>query len=82
VLESLRKEFEPKTWTAFWMTIVEGGTTADAAEATGLSAASVYQAKCRILRKLRARLAGLPRSNRPVSRHVLTSGYCARIADS
>jgi len=57
VLESLRKEFEPRTWTAFWMTTVEGRTTAEAAEATGLSAASVYQAKCRILRKLRARLA-------------------------
>jgi len=59
VLESLRDEFEPKTWTAFWMTTVEGRTTADAAEATGLSAASVYQAKSRILRKLRARLAEL-----------------------
>lgn len=56
VLESLRDQFEPKTWTAFWMTIVEGRTTAEAAAATGLSAASVYQAKCRILRKLRARL--------------------------
>jgi len=59
VLESLRGEFDPKTWTAFWMTTVEGRTTADAAEATGLSAASVYQAKSRILRKLRGRLAGL-----------------------
>lgn len=59
VLESLRDEFDPKTWTAFWMTTVEGRTTADAVEVTGLSAASVYQAKSRILRKLRARLAGL-----------------------
>ncbi len=59
VLEGLRNEFEPKTWTAFWMTAVEGRTAAETAEATGLSAAGVYQAKSRILRKLRTRLAEL-----------------------
>jgi RNA polymerase sigma-70 factor, ECF subfamily len=59
VLESLRNEVEPNTWAALWMTTVEGRTPADAADATGLSVASVYQAKSRILRKLRLRLAEL-----------------------
>lgn len=60
-LESVCAEFEPSTWTAFWMTAVDGRRAADVAEATGLSLASVYQAKSRVLRRLRQRLADVPR---------------------
>ena len=60
VMDSVEAEFEPKTWQAFWQTVVEGKSTADAAESTGLSSASVYQAKSRVLRRLRARLAEIP----------------------
>ena len=59
-MDSVEAEFEPKTWQAFWQTVVEGKSTADAADATGLSTASVYQAKSRVLRRLRARLAEIP----------------------
>ena len=60
VLESVRGEFESATWTAFWMTAVEGKTGEETSEATGISVSSVYQAKSRILRRLRQRLSELP----------------------
>ncbi len=60
VLDSVRGEFQPTTWTAFWMTTVDGRSTEDVAAATGMAAASVYQAKSRVLRRLRQRLAELP----------------------
>lgn len=57
LLEQVRSEFEPTTWTAFWKTTIEGHSAAEVAEATGLSRASVYQAKSRILKTLRQRLS-------------------------
>ena len=60
VLESVRSEFEPITWTAFWMTAVDGKTAVEVSEAVGVSVASVYQAKSRVLRRLRQRLAETP----------------------
>ncbi|MEO1528416.1 MAG: sigma-70 family RNA polymerase sigma factor [Planctomycetota bacterium] len=60
VLVEVRAEFESKTWQAFWMTAVENRVAADVAEATGLSTASIYQAKSRVLRRLRARMSELP----------------------
>ncbi|MCA9218542.1 MAG: sigma-70 family RNA polymerase sigma factor [Planctomycetales bacterium] len=60
VLDSVQAEFEPQTWQAFWLTVVDGKNTAEASEATGISTASIYQAKSRVLRRLRARLAELP----------------------
>ncbi len=60
MLESVRAEFEPSTWDAFWKTTIEGYMAAEVAEATGLSTASVYQAKSRVLRRLRQRLQETP----------------------
>ena len=59
-LELVRAEFEPTTWSAFWMTTVDGRSAAEAAEVVGISVASVYQAKSRVLRRLRKQLAELP----------------------
>lgn len=59
-LEGVRGEFEASTWNAFWMAAVEGRPAFDIAEATGLSIASVYQAKSRVLKRLRQRLGELP----------------------
>tara|TARA_A100001391_G_scaffold204082_2_gene198434 strand:+ start:404 stop:964 length:561 start_codon:yes stop_codon:yes gene_type:complete len=56
LLTQVRVEFETITWTAFWLTTMEGKSASEAAEATGLSRASVYQAKSRVLRRLRQRL--------------------------
>lgn len=60
VLDSVQAEFEPKTWRAFWCTAIDGRSAADVAEEIGISAASVYQAKSRVLRRLRTRLAEVP----------------------
>ncbi|WP_182866268.1 RNA polymerase sigma factor [Rhodopirellula sp. JC639] len=60
VLKSVEAEFEPTTWNAFWLTTIESQPASLVAETTGLSVASVYQSKSRVLRKLRRRLSELP----------------------
>ena len=58
-LELIRQEFEERTWKAFWRTTVDGVTAADAGAEVGLSANAVYQAKFRVLRRLREEMSGL-----------------------
>jgi RNA polymerase sigma-70 factor, ECF subfamily len=58
-IEMIRGEFEPKTWTAFWMVTVDGRGAADAAEELGVSPNAVYLARSRILRRLRQEFEGL-----------------------
>ena len=60
VLEIIKSECDPKTWQAFWMTTVMGDAAADVAARLELNVASVYQAKSRILRRLRKRMEELP----------------------
>ena len=60
VLESVQVEFEETTWQAFWLTTIEGKQASDVAETVGTSVASVYQAKSRVLRRLRQRMAEVP----------------------
>ncbi len=60
ILVSVESEFEPATWRAFWLTAVDGQPASVAATATGISVASVYQAKSRVLRRLRTRIVELP----------------------
>jgi len=60
LLQQVRLEFEPLTWLAFWQTTIEGRPASEVAQATGLSRASVYQAKSRILKALRNRLSEPP----------------------
>jgi len=52
-LETAQDYFEPHTWQAFWRTAVEGESPADVASDLGISVWSVYQAKSRVLRRLR-----------------------------
>ncbi|QEL18573.1 RNA polymerase sigma factor [Limnoglobus roseus] len=58
-LELVRGEFEPRTWRAFWEYVVDGRTPADVAADLGVSAATVRQAKSRVLRRLREELGDL-----------------------
>ncbi|HUR53920.1 MAG TPA: hypothetical protein VMZ71_07300 [Gemmataceae bacterium] len=58
-LEFVRGGFEDATWQAFWQTAVDGRPPADVAGALGLGLASVYQAKSRVLRRLRGELGGV-----------------------
>lgn len=59
-LEQVRSEFEPSTWKAFWLTTIERQTASEASQAVGISVASVYQSKSRILRRLRQYLSEIP----------------------
>lgn len=52
-LEIARQGCEEQTWEAFWRTAIEGHSPAEVAEALGMTAANVRQAKCRLLRRLR-----------------------------
>lgn len=58
-LDLVRSDFEEKTWQAFWKVTVEGQPPALVARELGLSVDSVYQAKSRVLRRLRTELQGL-----------------------
>jgi RNA polymerase sigma-70 factor, ECF subfamily len=55
-LEVVRAEFEPRTWDAFWRIAVDGQSPAEVAAAMNLSLPAVYQAKSRVLRRLRREL--------------------------
>ena len=55
-LALIRGDFEERTWTAFWRTVVDGRFPRDVAEELQISVASVYQAKSRVLRRLREEL--------------------------
>ncbi len=55
----LRTEFEERTWRAFWRTAVENQSTVDVAAELGLSVNSVYLARSRVLRRLRAEFGDL-----------------------
>lgn len=56
-MRSIAEGFEPPTLKAFEMHVLAGCSVAETAEQLGLSKASVYQAKSRILKGLRERLA-------------------------
>ncbi len=55
-LESIRAEFEDRTWRAFWLTAAEGRPPADVAAELGMSPGAVRVAKSRVLRRLREEL--------------------------
>lgn len=55
-LQLIRNDFEPHTWQAFWLSVVDEQPTDEIARQLGLSANSVRQAKSRVLRRLRAEL--------------------------
>ena len=60
LLQQVESEFESGTWRAFWMTTIDEVKAIDVANQLGISVASVYQSKSRVLRRLRQRLAELP----------------------
>ena len=60
VLRIVKSNSDAKTWQAFWDSAVNGNRAVDVAERLGMSVASVYQAKSRILRRIRSRMEELP----------------------
>lgn len=59
LLESLRGEFEDRTWTAFWRVVVEGHSAAEIASDLAMTTKAVRQAKYRVLKRCREELKGL-----------------------
>ena len=59
-LAVVRNDFKERTWEAFWLTVVEGRSVAEVAEELGKSTFAVYQARSRILRRLREVLGDVP----------------------
>ncbi len=58
-LDFLRGEFEPKTWQAFWKTVVDDRSAKDVAEELGMSPGAVRVCKSRVLQRLRQELGDL-----------------------
>ena len=58
-LDLVRKEFEERTWRAFWQTAIEGRSPVDVAAEQGVSPAAVRMAKSRVLRRLKEEFAQL-----------------------
>jgi RNA polymerase sigma-70 factor (ECF subfamily) len=58
-LAVIQRDFTPATWQAFRQVLVLGRRPADVAAGLGLSVAAVHSARARVLRRLRAQLAGL-----------------------
>jgi RNA polymerase sigma-70 factor (ECF subfamily) len=53
VLELVRAEFADRTWQAFWQTAVDHQRGVDVAKSLGMTVDAVYQAKSRVLRRVR-----------------------------
>lgn len=58
-LESIRSQFEPHVWDAFWRVVVEEQSVADIAAALQMRPGTVRVAKCRVLQRLRQQLGDL-----------------------
>jgi len=56
---AIRSGFEDRTWEAFWQTTVQGRRAADVADELGMSAAAVYKAKSRVMRRIRQSIGEL-----------------------
>jgi len=60
LLSLVESDFAEKTWQAFWLTTIDHVSVQDVAQSLGLSEASVYQARSRVLRRLREEFQRLP----------------------
>ncbi len=58
-LNSVKADFKETTWNAFWRVTVDNRSVAIVAEELSISVDSVYQAKSRVLRRLRQELGDL-----------------------
>ena len=52
-LESIRDQFEVRTWQAFWQLTIDRRTGAEVAQELGISIQAAYQAKYRVLQRMR-----------------------------
>ncbi len=59
LIPSVRCQFQPTTWTAFWESVVQNRPAAEVAAELGLTPDAVYKAKARVLARLHENLADL-----------------------
>ena len=57
VLEQLETDFHPRTWHAFWRTVIDDCHASDVADELGMTATAVRKAKSRVLRRVREELS-------------------------
>ena len=55
----MQGDFQPATWKACWLLVVEGRSGAEVAAELGMTVDAVYAARSRVLRRLRQELDGL-----------------------
>ena len=58
-LELIQRDFEDRTWNAFWKVAVEGRPTADVADELGMKPGTVRVSRCRVLARLREEFGDL-----------------------
>lgn len=58
-MEIMRTDFEPSTWKAVEMLILEGKPATEVAKQLGTTVEAIYMAKSRVLKRLRDELGGL-----------------------
>jgi len=58
-LQVMQSDFQASTWQAFWQCAVDDRPAGAVAAALGITVKAVYQAKARVLRRLRQELDGL-----------------------
>lgn len=58
-LSLVRTRTADKTWDAFWLTTIESHAPEDVAQVLGISVDSVYQAKSRVLRRIRKEIESI-----------------------
>jgi RNA polymerase sigma factor (sigma-70 family) len=58
-MDRIKKEFQEKSWRAFWLTAVEGLGAADVAKQVGISPGAVYVAKSRVLARLKEKVEAM-----------------------
>ncbi len=58
-LNTIRQDFTPQTWTAFWQTTALGRRPSEIAQELNMTAAAVCMCRARVLRRLRETLGDL-----------------------
>lgn len=61
--QQVQKEFEPRSWSAFWRTGVEGEPVAEVAKCLSMTAGAVYIARSRITARLHQKVAEMASEN-------------------
>ena len=55
----IQPEFQPNTWSAFWLTSVDGHPVDEIASQLGKNPGSIYAARSRVMRRLKAKIEEL-----------------------